>query len=82
LLDHRASDEWSNDISYIHDVGHITIDKSDIFMPFSDDDGLKYGAKDALKNITQSYQSDDDSHIVDEVSPQETHKRSENSDQN
>lgn len=51
-------------------------------MPFSDDDGLKYGAKDALKNITQSYQSDDDSHIVDEVSPQETHKRSENSDQN
>jgi len=72
LVDKYASDKRSDDVPYIHNIRDIPIDESDIFMIFSDDDILKYGTENTLKDITQSYQPDNHSHIIDEKSSGET----------
>ena len=76
FIDHCAADEWSDDVPYIHDVGDIPIDESDILVMFADDNRLEYRTEYALKDITQSYESDEDSHIIDEECADETEKRS------
>jgi len=82
LIDEYTTDERSHDISEIHNIRNVSIDESDIFMIFSDDDHLKNGTEYALENITEPDESDENSHISRNEGACETQERTEDPDDN